>query len=337
MKTAIFGFAGSGKSELFAALAGPAAAAAGNRGMVKVPEPRLDPLIELFDPKKVTYSEIEYLDIPGGGGKGSGLGERVLNEIRPYECLLAVVDAFSGMNDPKAQYEAIEADLLLGDLAVAERRMERFGLDKRKARDLVDPKEEAAVARALAHLEDEKPLRDDPELAGLKELKSYGFLTARPILYAWNCPEGEADGFPLPDNGPARHHIALSARLERELAEIEDPEEREMFCADLGVTESALDRVVAETYDLLGLISFLTAGEKEVRAWPVRRGATAPEAAGVIHTDFQKGFIRAEVLGWDDFLKAGSMKQARDMGLARLEGKDYVVKDGDIVEFRFNV
>ena len=337
MKTAIFGFSGSGKTDLFAALAGPTAAAAGNRAMVKVPDARLDPLIELFNPKKVVYSEIEYLDIPGGGGKGTGLGERVLNEVRPYDCLIGVLDAFSGMNDPKQQWQAMEADMMVTDMAVIEKRLEKLELDGRKNKALVNPKEEAGLKQALALLEEEKPLRTSAELSTMPELKGYKFLSARPILYAWNCPEGEEAGMQLPEDTPGMSHIAVAAKLERELAEIDDPEEKEMFLSDLGITESALDKVIAKTYHLLGLISFLTAGEDECRAWPVRVGSTAPQAAGVIHTDFEKGFIRAEVIGYDDFLKFGDFKKAKDAGRARLEGKEYIVQDGDIIEFRFNV
>ncbi|WFS61268.1 DUF933 domain-containing protein [Pseudodesulfovibrio thermohalotolerans] len=337
MKTAIFGFSGSGKTDLFAALAGPDAAASGNRAMVKVPDARLDPLIELFTPKKVTYSEIEYLDIPGGGGKGAGLGERVLNEVRPYDCFIGVLDCFSGMNDPEQQWQAIEADMMVSDLAVIEKRLEKLSADGKKNKALVDPKEEAALKRALALLEEERPLRSDVEVCGLPELRGYKFLSARPILYAWNCPEGGEADRKLPEDSLGMAHIAVSAKLERELAEIDDPEEKAMFLNDLGITESALDKVIAKTYQLLGLISFLTAGEDECRTWPLRVGSTAPQAAGVIHTDFEKGFIRAEVIGYDDFLTYGDFKKVKEAGKARLEGKDYIVEDGDIIEFRFNV
>lgn len=337
MKTAIFGFSGSGKTDLFAALAGEKAVQAGNRAMVKVPEPRLEPLARLFNPKKVTQSEIEYLDIPGGGGKGQGLGERVLNEIRPYDCLLGVLDAFSGLSDPRQQWQAAEADLLVSDLAVVEKRQERLALDKKKNRDLVNPKEEEALERCRALLEGEKPLRADPELALDPVLRGYRFLSAKPVLYAWNCPESEFGTFQVPAEDTGQTHLAVSAKLERELAQISDPAEREMFFADLGISESALDRIIARTYRLLGLISFLTAGADECRAWALREGSKAPEAAGVIHSDIQKGFIRAEVLGWDDFVRAGDFKKAKELGLTRLEGKEYLVRDGDIIEFRFNV
>ncbi len=337
MKTAIFGFAGSGKSDLFAALAGEAAAKAGNRGMAKVAEPRLDPLIALFSPKKTTYSEIEFLDIPGGGGKGGGLGGRVLTEIRPADCLLCVLDAFSGLVDPKEQWSSVETDLLVADMAVAEKRLERMEADKRKNKALVDPKEEAALQEAMKLLEAETPLRENPEIASEPTLRGFQFLSAKPVVYAWNYDEGSVSGAELPGDAPGQTHVAVSSKLERELAELTDPEEREMFLSDLGLAEAALDRVVAATYRLLGLISFFTAGDDEVRAWPLRVNSTAPTAAGVIHTDFQKGFIRAEVIGYDDFLTAGDFKKAKELGLARLEGKDYIVQDGDIIEFRFNV
>ena len=337
MKTAIFGFSGSGKTDLFAALAGASAAAAGNRAMVKVPDKRLDPLIALFNPKKITYSEIEYLDIPGGGGKGAGLGERVLNAIRPYDCFIGVLDAFSGMNDPKQQWQAIEADMMIADMAVIEKRQEKLAADKKKNKTLVDPKEEEALAQAMAVLEKELPLRADDKAAILPELKGYKFLSACPVLYAWNCPEGKEEDVTLPDDAPGMTHIAVSAKLESELAEIDDPEEKAMFMADLGIKESALDKVIVKTYALLGLISYLTAGEDECRTWPLREGSTAPQAAGVIHTDFEKGFIRAEVIGYQDFIEAGDFKKCKELGLARLEGKQYIVKDGDIIEFRFNV
>lgn len=337
MKTAIFGFSGSGKTDLFAALAGASAAAAGNRAMIKVPDARLDPLIALFNPKKITYSEIEYLDIPGGGGKGTGLGERVLNEIRPYDCFIGVLDAFSGMNDPKQQWQAIEADMMVTDMAVIEKRQEKLAADKKKNKALIDPKEETALAQAMDVLESEQPLRTNEDVASLPELKGYKFLSASPVLYVWNCPEGEEENVTLPDDARGMTHIAVSAKLESELAEIDDPEEKAMFMEDLGIKESALDKVIVKTYALLGLISYLTAGEDECRTWPLRNGSTAPQAAGVIHTDFEKGFIRAEVIGYQDFIEAGDFKRCKELGLARLEGKEYIVKDGDIIEFRFNV
>ncbi len=336
MKTAILGFAGSGKTDLFGALAGPGSENL-NRAMVKVPEPRLDPLAALFNPKKITYTEIEYVDIPGGGGKGEGLGNRLLNEIRAFDCLLAVLDGFSGVNEPKNQWQAIETDFLIADLAVVEKKLEKMAIDKKKAKGLVDPKEEALLEQVKATLEAETPLREVEELALAPELRGYCFLSAKPILYAWNVSEDKLSSYSLPEGKPRQEHILVSAKLEKEMAELSDPEELQMFMEDLGIKESALARVIRKTYELLNLITFLTAGEKEVRAWPLRKGSKAPEAAGVIHSDLQKGFIRAEVLSWADFEKYGDFKLAKEKGALRLEGKDYIVEDGDIITFRFNV
>ncbi|WP_457570503.1 DUF933 domain-containing protein [Desulfovulcanus sp.] len=336
MKTAIFGFAGSGKTDLFMALAGPEIGT-NNRAMVKVPEPRLEPLTKLFKPQKVTQTEIEYLDILGGGGKGQGLGARVLNEIRPYDCLLAVLDGFSGVNDPRDQWQAIEMDLIISDLAVVEKKLDRIAMDKKKAKHLVDPKEEELLIRVREMLEAEQPVRKEPSLAQAPELRGFCFLSAKPILYAWNVSEEQIGQVELPEEETGQVHLSVSAKLEREMRELTDEEELQMFMDDLGINESALDRVISKTYHLLGLITFLTAGEKEVRAWPLKKGATAPEAAGVIHSDLQKGFIRAEVLSWDDFLKYQDFKRAKEQGALRLEGKEYIVQDGDIITFRFNV
>ncbi|WP_045223076.1 DUF933 domain-containing protein [Desulfonatronum thioautotrophicum] len=336
MKTALIGFAGAGKSELFAALAGTAAPS--GRAMVKVPEPRLTPLAELYNPPKITFTEIELLDLPGAAGaKGGGLGDRVLNEVRPYDCLLAVLDGFSGAAEPLDQLQAMEADFLIADLAVVEKRLERIAQDKKKTKLLHDPEEETALLQAKEHLDQERPLRESEALLAQPKLRGFRFLSAKPVLWAWNVGEDKLADVTAPDAGPGVVHIAVSARLERELAELQDDEERRAFMLDLGMERSALDQVVGGIYNLLGLITFLTAGEKEVRAWPLRAGQPAQEAAGVIHSDIQRGFIRAEVLGWEDFLACKTFKTAKERGLLRLEGKEYVVRDGDIIEFRFNV
>ncbi len=337
MKTALIGFAGAGKSELFAALAGPAALQAG-RAMVKVPEPRLRPLVDLYHPSKITFTEIEFLDLPGAAGaKGGGLGDRVLNEVRPFDCLLAVLDGFSGAADPGDQLQAMEADFIIADMAVVEKRLERIAQDKKKAKHLHDAEEEHALLQAKEHLDSERPLRENTKLLAQPKLKGFRFLSAKPVLWAWNVGEDRLGDFTVPEAGCGVLHLAVSARLERELTEIQDRDERQAFMRDLGVEHSALDRVVAGVYALLGLITFLTAGDKEVRAWPLRAGQPALEAAGVIHSDIQRGFIRAEVLGWEDFLACKNFKTAKERGILRLEGKEYIVKDGDIIEFRFNV
>jgi len=333
MKSALFGFAGSGKTELFQALAGPGSEH-NDRAMVKVPEPRLAPLVELFKPKKVTPTEIEILDLPGGSARG--LGQRVLNAVRPYDCLLAVLDHFSGLGDPESQHQSIETDMIIADLAVTEKRLERIALDRKKAKNLVDPKEEELLQRVQALLEQEKPLRTNPELSSSPELRGFCFLSAKPILTIWNVTEDNLEAGVAAEH-PGEAHLAICAKLERELAEIEDPDERQAFLEDLGLQASALKLIISKTYELLDLITFLTAGEKEVRAWAIPKGSRAPDAAGTIHSDIQKGFIRAEVLSWKDFQAVKTFKTAKEKGVLRLEGKDYVVQDGDIITFRFNV
>lgn len=336
MKTAIFGLAGSGKTELFQALTGPRTTL-NERAMIKVPEPRLEPLTRYFHPKKISHTEIEYLDIRGGGGKSSSLSQRALNEIRPYDCLLAVLDNFSGLADPEDQRKTIETDLVIADLAVLEKRLEKIEQDKKKAKHLHDPQEEQLLLQAQSRLEQESPLRRDSDLSLAPELKGFCFLSAKPILYVWNCDEQKLGTGVLPAAQSSEAHLEISASLEKELAELDDPGEQLAFLQDLGLQESALNRIISKTYALLGLITFLTGGEKEVRSWPLRRGAKAPEAAGVIHSDLQKGFIRAEVLAWSDFENLRDFKKAKEKGLLRLEGREYTVKDGDIITFRFNV
>jgi ribosome-binding ATPase len=293
-------------------------------------------LIRLFAPKKITLTEIEIQDTRGAAARGS-LGEKILAEIRIFDCLVIVLDGFSGLSEPETQRAEIETDLIIADLSVIEKRLERIGTDKKKAKSLFDPREEELLLRAGSILEAHHPLRMDQEVAAAPELKGFRFLSAKPVLCAWNLDEQRFRTHPLPLDGPAEVHVAVSARLERDLTEITDPEERELFLGELGASDSVLERVIARIYDLLGLITFLTYGEKEVRAWPLQRGMTALDAAGVIHSDIQKGFIRAEVLAFDDLMACGDFKTARERGLLRLEGREYVVHDGDLMTIRFNV
>jgi hypothetical protein len=336
MKTALFGFAGTGKTELFRALAGPEKIMA-DQAIVKVPEPRLDPLVELFAPPKVTYSEIEYLDLPGGGAKKEGLGQRVVNAIRPYDCLLAVLDAFSGLSSPEEQWRDIETDLVIADLSVVEKRLDRLQHDKKKAKDLVNPQEEILLHEVRQLLDQGSSLRNTTQFQSKTELKGFGLLSAKPIIYVWNAPEDRLHSLSLPEEQQAESHIILSAKFERELTELESPEDRATFLEDIGIARAAREIIISKTYQMLGLITFLTAGEKEVRAWAIPKDSTAQEAAGAIHSDIQKGFIRAEVLGWHDFEQCQTFKKAKEKGVLRLEGKEYIVQDGDIITFRFNI
>ncbi len=336
MKIAIFGYSGSGKTELFNSLAGPHNTQT-NRAIVKVPEPRLIPLAQLFNSKRTIYPEVEYADIQGGSGKGLGLGQKVANAIRPYNCLLAVLDCFSGLVDPKNQWQNIEADLIISDLDVVERRLEKISIDKKKGKNLVDAHEEELLHQVKSFLDTEKPLRRNKSLIQAPELRSFSFLTAKPILYVWNVSENALEIQNPIEDIPGETHTTICAKLERELAELEGPKDKEEFLYEMGLQQSAVDKIIAKTYELLGLITFITVGEKEVKAWPIPMGTTAYEAAGEIHSDMQRGFIRAEVLSWADFQKYKSFKTAREKGALRLEGKDYVIQDGDIVTIRFNV
>jgi hypothetical protein len=337
MQTGIFGFSSSGKTELFRALSREQSTAR-EQTLVKVPEPRLQPLAQLYNPAKIIPAEIEFLDLPGPGESGQGLGQKVLNAIRPCDCLLAVLDCFSGMRDPEQQIQDIESDLIVSDLAVAEKRLERIQLDKKKGKGLDQAGEEERLREAMALLDQNRPLRQEPDLAKAKELRGFCFLSAKPILLVWNMREDRLQSDHPPEfPGSAQGHVQVSARLERELAELENEEDRSEFLQDLGLKESALDRIISASYQLLELITFLTAGPKEVRAWTIPKDTSALEAARAVHSDMAKGFIRAEVLSWQDFLDCGSFKRAKEKGVLRLEGKEYQVQDGDIITFRFNV
>ena len=327
MKTLIFGYPQCGKTSLFLALAG-GDFKNNTKAMVKVPEPRLNPLIKLFNPKKVTYTEIEYIDY-NEPIKDNSLNGKVLNDIKPFDCIMVVLDAFSGFNDPYKQWKNIESEFIIADLAVVENKLLKSKKIEKNEKDL--------LAKAKEILDKEIPLRESNEISDAQELKGYRFLSAKPVIYVWNVTENNIHSFNPPEDKKNQMHIVLSTKLEQEMRELEDIEELKIFMEEFGIKEPALNKVIKTTYNLLNLITFLTAGEKEVRAWPLRKGSKAPEAGGVIHSDIQRGFIRAEVLSWEDFLKYGDFKTAKKNGALRLEGKDYVVKDGDIITFYFNV
>ena len=346
MKIGLVGFAGSGKTTVFNTLTGlnvpTGFGGTVHLGTVKVPDERIDRLSAIFKPRKTTYAEIVFSDIPGEhGAEHQGLSKKALQQIRDQDALCLVLRAFpnpalDAPADPAAELEGFETECLLADLEAVERRLDRARKDK------PDPREMAAFELMKTTLEHELPLRSlSPEALVREPLRGYGFLTDRPLLVILNPAEGEA-GAPLPDAVAARLRslhaagLVLSASVEAEIARM-DPTDQAAFLADLGLAESALARFIRAAYGLLDLISFFTVGPDEVRAWPIRRGTRAKEAAGKIHSDLERGFIRAEVMPYELFMKYGSEHALRDAGHLKVEGKDFVVSDGDILHIRFAV
>lgn len=353
-----------GKSTLFNALTNAGAESANypfctiepNVGMVCVPDKRLDVLAEMYAPEKYTPAVIEFVDIAGlvrGASKGEGLGNKFLSHIREVDAIIHVVRCFDDDNiihvdgkiNPMRDLETINYELIFSDIEMLERRIDRAKKalkgDKTIAAEIevfekvLHALEDGKCARTVELDEDEKKLFNDTPL-----------LTMKPVIYVANVSEDEAGSEPLDNEyyvelkkfAAAEHSQILSvcASIEAEIAEL-DAEEKKMFLEDMGIEESGLDRLIKASYTLLGLISYLTAGPKEVRAWTITNGTKAPQAAGKIHSDFERGFIRAEIVAFDDLVKLGSMNAAKESGLVRSEGKEYVIKDGDIVLFRFNV
>jgi len=346
MKVGLVGFAGSGKTTVFNTMTGLAVPTGfGGElrlGTVKVPDARIDRLSQIFKPKKTTYAEIVFCDVPGEhGADHKGLSRKAIQQIRDQEVLCLVLRAFAnpaleGDPDPAADLEAFHTECLLADLDTVERRLARAKKDK------PDPLEQAAFELMKATLEQELPLRClGAEALNRELLRGYAMLTDRPLLVALNRAEDEA-AEPLPPALQERLEslraagLVLSASVEAEIARM-DPPDRAAFLDDLGLAESALDRFIRTAHGLMDLISFFTVGDDEVRAWPIRRGTRARQAAGKIHSDLERGFIRAEVMPYDVFIEHGSEAAVRDAGRLQVEGKDYVVKDGDILHIRFNV
>ncbi|MCG6955746.1 MAG: YchF family ATPase [Gemmatimonadetes bacterium] len=346
MKIGLVGFAGSGKTTVFNTMTGldvPVGYGGEVRlGTVRVPDQRIDTLSAIFKPKKTIYAEMSFCDVPGEhGSEKKGLSSKGLQQIRDQEALCLVLRGFDnpaleGAPDPEGDLEAFHAECVLADLAIVERRLERAQKEQADAREI------HAFELMQQTLENERPLRLVPEDQldrGL--LKGYALLTDRPLLVALNRSEAEASE-PLGTALESRiaelgaAGMSLSASVEADIAALE-PDEQPAFLEDLGLEEPALARFIRTAYGLLDLISFFTVGEDEVRAWPVKRGSNARKAAGRIHSDLERGFIRAEVIPYDVFMEFGSEAAVRDHGKLQVEGKDYVVADGDILHIRFNV
>jgi len=362
MQTGIIGLPQVGKSTLFrmltrARLDEKSGYAATHVGVARVPEPRIDQLAALYHPKKVTYATVEYVDVGGLAARhGDAARDRardsaVLAPLRDVDALAHVLRVFddpavphsAGSVDPLRDAESLDLELMLSDLDQIERRLERVEKDLKKKKDTAAEHERALLLRCKVAIESEQPLRGlefSPEEQ--KMLTGFMFLSQRPMLYVPNLGDAEAAEL---DTAVARHGlqklaarprsgvVPICGRIEAELAELDDAEAAELL-GSYGLKEPGLHRLIRATYDLLGLISFFTAGEPEVRAWTIRRGATAAKAAGVIHTDIEKHFIRAEVVRCEDLLAAGNLPVARERGQVRLEGKDYVVQEGDVILFR---
>lgn len=343
MKSGIIGLAGSGKTTVFEALTGNFQET-GHRGdnriaAIRVPDVRVDVLAGMYAPKKTSYAQVEYLLPRKGLDKDGAKGPSLWTAVRDCDALIHVVRNFSGYGladpTPLEDVNHIDQELILTDFMVAEKRLERLNLDQKRGRKS-DPEELTLLEACISTVENNIPLRRRPELASAPRLRGFAFLSSKPMLVLFNNAD-EDDCLPdITGGGSNELRLAIRGKLEHELAQM-SPEEAAEFLKEFDIATSAKDRIIAKSYELLGLISFFTVGEDEVKAWTIRKHTAAIDAAEVIHTDLKKGFIRAEVLAFDDLMSAGSYAVARKLGTVRLEGRDYEVQDGDILHVRFNV
>ncbi|MDI6687253.1 MAG: DUF933 domain-containing protein [Desulfobacterales bacterium] len=344
MKIGIIGLPESGKTTIFEVLTHNVIDTGHKEetriGTIKVPDKRVDVLSNMYKPKKTIYAQVAYF-LPGfqGHGKEPTKEYNIWNEVRDCDALIHVVRNFGGYGfknpDPYSDFFSFDQEMILADLVVVEKRLERIELEKQRHRK-IDQEESDLLTECRKKLENGIPLRKNPDFAFAPALKGFAFVSAKPMLVLFNN-EDDDDSLPEMKNVISMEScMIVKGKLEQELAHMSD-EEAEEFLSEFNITASAMDRVITRSYELQGLISFFTVGEDEVRAWTIKKGTQALDAAGIIHTDIKKGFIRAEVVSYGDLINAGTHHEARKKGNVRLEGKTYEVQDGDIINFRFNV
>ncbi len=345
MKLAIIGLAQSGKATVFQALTGTPLSAGQKTerhiGTIRVPDARVDRLSTIYNPRKTIYAQVEYF-LPAAKGKTEDKksGEQAYwAQVRDGDALIHCVRNFAAYGaeapSPYDDFQQLDQELILADLVSVEKRLERLKLDQKRGKK-PDPEERDLLSRCQSELENERPLRLTPELAEAHKLRGFAFLSAKPQLVLFNNSDEDARLPEIAADLKAATGLVIRGKLEQELAGM-SPEEASEFLSEFGLEASAADRIIQKSYELLGLISFFTVGDDEVRAWTIPQATTAVDAAEVIHSDIKKGFIRAEVLAYEDLIRAGSQAEARKQGTMRLEGKQYEAKDGDIIHFRFNV